>query len=376
MRRPRGFVLAVTLWLLAGIAVVVGLVSLWSLDEVRDAARDREAVEDQLAINGTRDTLVYLAATRATTLGGLPTRALAEDERATRLLEEFGALDRSPRGGELQLDGTVYRGLGETRFAVQDEAGLFSMTWPDPYNVDRLLASQQVPREQIPGLRDPLLDYVDADDLRLLQGAEAREYEEADLPPPANRRLLLPAELQRVLGWHAMPEAKREALVDIVTTVYAGAINLNTAPAALLPAFLSGCPQTCEAFKARRALQPFQSSDEVESLFGVRLPGDSMVDYRFAPSETLRMTVWGRTGAAMRIHVKLAPLTDQHAPWYVLAAYPVPRPALDAPAQPTDSALLSDPAVGGGRRPDPAPGRPAGRAGTGGAARALPLSAD
>ena len=354
-RRPRerrsgtaqgGFVLAVTLWLLAGIAVVVGMVTVWSLEEVRDAARDRTSVDDQLATQGIRDALIYLALTRPMTRAGLPTRELDKAERASRLLQEFGGMDFNPRGGELKLDGTEYRGLADTRFAVQDEAGLYPTTLPSSFSLDRFLAEQGVPRESIGNLRDPLLDYMDANDLRRLLGAETREYEVARLPTPPNRRLRLPEELHKVLGWDRLPVDVRRHIAEVATVYYVGGLNLNTAPAALLPAFLSGCPQTCEALQARRAQTPFQSGSEVETLLGVRLPGDAMAEYRFAPSQNLRITVWGRTGTAMRFHVELAPLTDQHAPWYVLSAYPVPRPSSNAPAQSTDSALLADPPAG------------------------------
>lgn len=343
-RRPpaAGFVLAVTLWLLAGIAIVVGLVTIWSLDAVRDARGDRQRVEDQLALLGTRDTLLYLAATRDMTIAGLPTRPLGDAERATRLLEEFGAFRRDPLGGELRLDGQAYAGLDGTAFALQDEAGLFSLSWPQGTAIDRFLAAQGVPREQLPNLRDPLLDYIDLDNLRQLHGAEAREYERQSLPPPPNRRLLLPLEIGRIIGWRELPEAQREALAELSTTFYAGTFNLNTAPAALLPGWLAGCPQACEAFVARREARPFSASSEVETLLGAPLPGDSMVDYRYAPSDTLRLTLWGRTGTAWRIHVRLTALADQSAPWSVLAAYPVPRPSLHAPPQPTGSTLFAD----------------------------------
>jgi hypothetical protein len=341
-----GFVLAVTLWLLAGIAVVVGLVTVWSLEEVRDAARDRESVDDQLATQGTRDALIYLALTRPVTRAGLPTRELDKADRATRLLQEFGGMDYNPRGSELKLDGTQYRGLADTRFAVQDEGGLYPLTLPSPYSLDRFLAGQGVEREGVGNLRDQLLDYMDADELRLLLGAETREYREARMAPPPNRRLRLPEEVHAVLGWERLPLEVRRHIAEVSTVYYVGGLNLNTAPAALLPAFLSGCPQTCEALQARRAQTPFQSGREVETLLGVSLPGDSLTEYRFAPSQNLRITVWGRTGTATRIHVELAPLTDQHAPWYVLAAYPVPRPSSNAPAQSTDSALLADPPAG------------------------------
>lgn len=343
-RPPRvaGFVLAVTLWILAGIAIVVGLVTIWSVDAVRDAAGDRRRVEDQLAMLGTRDVLLYLAATRDMTIAGLPTRPLADAEVATRRLEEFGAFRRDPIGGELRLDGQAYTGLDGSTFALQDEAGLFSLSWPQGIAIDRFLAAQGIAREQIPNLRDPLLDYIDLDALRQLHGAEAGEYKQQSLPPPPNRRLLLPLELGRIIGWRELPDTQREALTELSTTFYSGAFNLNTAPAALLPGWLSGCPQACEALVARREARPFSASPEIETLLGVRLSGDSMMDYRYAPSDTLRLTLWGQTGAAWRIHVRLTAMADKSAPWIILAAYPVQRPSLHASAQPTGSTLFAD----------------------------------
>lgn len=341
-RKAAGFVLAVTLWLLAGIAIVVGLITLWSLDEVRDAARDRERVEAQLELIGTRDTLLYLASTRDITIAGLPTEALSEEERATRLLKEFGAFDRSPRGGELRLDGQPYLGLGSSAFLMQDESGLYSLVWPAAENLDRFLASLGMNSKKIPGLRDPLMDYIDQDDLTRLHGAEAGDYGREDLPAPPNRRLLLPHEVGRVIGWRDLPRDERDQIVDLTTTYYAGAVNLNTMPAALLPGWLQGCPETCDTFRAQRELRPFRNSVEVETLLGVRLPGDGVVEYRYAPSDVLRLTMWGRTGAALRIHVQLTPLADQTGPWSILAAYPVPRPALNATPKPTSSAFFAD----------------------------------
>jgi hypothetical protein len=93
---------------------------------------------------------------------------------------------------------------------------------------------------------------------------------------------------------------------------------------------------------AQRRDRPFRSAVELQALLGVQLPGDDMVEYRFAPSDTLRLTVWGRTGAAMRIHVRLTPLADKRAPWTILAAYPVARPSLDDAPRPIDSALFAD----------------------------------
>ena len=48
-RGQRGFVLAVTMWLLAGMAVAVALMTLWARAEVEAATRGRDAFEDDAA---------------------------------------------------------------------------------------------------------------------------------------------------------------------------------------------------------------------------------------------------------------------------------------------------------------------------------------
>ena len=341
--RSAGFVLAVTLWMLAGMAVVVGLISLWALEEVRAASEQQANLDEQLLMVGTRDTVLYLAATRDLTLAGLPVVPLAQDEFASRRLEEFGALRRDPVGGELLLDGTLYLGLPGIDFSIQDEAGLVSLVWPRDYEVDRFLQSQRVPSAQVPGLRDALLDYVDEDQLSRLAGAEAREYERAGRAAPPDRRLLLPMELLGVWGWSELPAETRRLLPQQVTTTYSGPVNLNTAPPDLLPTWIAGCPATCDMLLLRRSQKPFINSVELQTQVGVTLPGDDGTDYRYMASDALRLTFSGSSGAALRMHVRLTPLADQKAPWSIIATYPVPRPASNATPKSTDSPLFADP---------------------------------
>jgi hypothetical protein len=337
-------VLALTLWILAAIAIVVGLVTLWALDAVRDAGIDRARTEDLVAMRSTRDTLLYLGATRELTRAGLPIDPLPEDERAKRRLDEMGAFITDPRGGELRLDGVAYAGLGGTRFALQDEAGLVSLLAPSPLMLDTLLANAGVRAEDRPGLRDALLDYIDADHLTRLAGAEREAYVRAHRPPPPDRQLLLPSEAMRVLGWDKLPAPFRDRLAAGGTTFVAGAANLNTTPRSLLPYRVPGCPAACDLLVARRNALPFRSAREVEQAIGVRLPGDPMVDYRFLASNTWRITLWSRSGAAERIHVRFTPILDSAAPWSILAAQPAPRPPDDddATVQQTGSDLFPD----------------------------------
>lgn len=342
--RERGFVLAITLWLLAGIAVAVALMTLWSLQQVTEARIAHERLQDELAVSGTRDTLLYIASTRELTRAGLPVQVLADDKKALRHLDDLGSLIRDPIGGELQLDGSPYRGLQSTVFAIQDEAGLFPMVLPGPAELDRFLLAQGVSPEQVPRLRDTLLDYIDSDDLTRINGAERRDYEREHLPPPPNRRLLTPAEISRPAGWASLPAALLAQLPGRISPYYSGAVNLNTMPRELLPTWVPGCPEACDRLVEARKARAFVSALDVEARLGILLPGDNAVDYRFLADRTMRMTLWGESGAAWRIHVRLTPLVDKRGPWTILASYPIARPSFDEPADDTGSPLLADPA--------------------------------
>lgn len=341
-RRQSGFVLVMVLWMLVAIAIGVGFLMLWTSDRVAEATAARAEVDDRIAAIATRETLLYIAAIVPVTQAGLPLEPIPPGELAARRLDDFGGFDRRPRGGELLLDGTAYRGLGGIAFAIQDESGLLPVAFPSTAPVAVVLAAAGVERSAASVLVDRLLDYTDADELRRPGGAERREYERAGLPPPPGRPLLSPRELPRVLGWNTLPDAVGSRLQDWSTTAYSGALNLNTAPLPLLEAFVHDCGTVCRARLARRAAEPFVSGRQFEEEAAATLRGDRDVDYRNTPAEAWRMAFWGSSGRAWRVHVRLTPLADQAAPWTVDAVYRAPRPdAHDAPRS-TPSPFLAD----------------------------------
>ena len=359
-RTQSGFVLALTLWILAGIAVVVALLTLWARERVQDAVMDREAVEDAFATAATRHTLLYLLATRDLTRAGVPLRGLSDADRAVRSLGEFGALGDAPLGDELAMDDRAYAGLLQVRFALQDESGLFPLSWTYDRTLDEFLRQMGVDAGQVPRARDALRDYTDADSLARLHGAEAADYERKDLPPPPGRRLLAPPELGSGLGWDELPENVRETLQHTVSTEYAGARNMNTMPAELLPLWIPGCPEACRLFERQRGERPFINALELSARVGIRLPGDEALDYRFGPSDLVRLTIWARTGSAWRMHVRLTPHADRAGPWHVIAAYPLTRPSDEVLARPLDSVVFPDAQTRWGGPPVASAGRIAG----------------
>ena len=342
--REQGIVLVVVLWLMVAMAIGGALVVAWTRERVADAQRGRDASADLIDAVGTRDTLLFLASTIPTTRAGLPSVAATPAEIAARRLDEFGGLDRSPRGREIPLDGTPLQGLGAVRLQVQDESGLVGLALLEPRGAAALLEAAgagRLPPGRAEALADALLDYADADDLRRLSGAEQREYERADLPPSPGRPLLAPAELRAVHGWHALDVAVRDAAIDLATTAYSGAFNLNTAPQALVAAIADDCTERCRARLAARLESPFENGAHFEQDTGARLPGDRAVDFRVAPSDALRLTLSGRTGRAWRMHVRLTPLADRTGPWTVEAAYRMPRPPADDAPAPIRSPLFA-----------------------------------
>lgn len=334
--------LVLTLWLIAGIAALAGVIAAWSLMQVQQAADMREEVDDLQALVGSRDTLIYMVLTNGVTRGGIPVSRESPEMFAMRRLDPMAGMGRPPSGNEMQVDGAWYEGLDEVVLQVQDEAGLISLNMPSERMLNGLLTLLEVPSGQFSALRDHLLDYTDSDSLRRLNGAEAPEYLRMGLQPPPNRRLLVSRELERIPPWAELPADARHRLVELTRPRGSHAINLNSTPEALLPLFMGGCPDSCERFVALRQQSPFRSGPEVEARVGVRLAGDSMFDYRFAPSEFLRLTLQARHGSAWRVHVHLTPLADQRAPWSMVAAYPMTRLEIDEPIRSTGSPLFPE----------------------------------
>ncbi|MGL6290158.1 MAG: general secretion pathway protein GspK [Silanimonas sp.] len=341
MRREQGFILVVVLWLLAAIAIVASLVVWWSRQRVAEATVSVDALQDRIDTISTRDTLLFITATVPMTRGGLPVEPLAAADLARRRFDDFGGIDKTPRGGELRLDGTPYKGLGEIVVQVQDEAGLVSIASPDPFRTDALLQAAGIDRARRGRLSAALEDYVDEDDLRRLNGLEARDYERAGREPPTGRPLRAVGELFHVLGWDDLPASTRARIIDHATVGYVGALNLNTAPFELLDAMAIDCQARCRTRVALRDEVPFESGLRFELETGATLPGDRAVDFRVAPSDALRVTLVPRSGRAQRLHVRLTPLADRRSPWSIEAAYRVPRPLSDDVPRPIASPLFA-----------------------------------
>ena len=100
---------------------------------------------------------------------------------------------------------------------------------------------------------DGLIDWIDADDFRLLAGAERGEYEAAGRPGfPANRPLVNVREMEAIIGLGDVL-AGHEGWRDDFTVWYNGKINIQYAQEPLLVALAGLTPMQCHALFELRA---------------------------------------------------------------------------------------------------------------------------
>ncbi len=212
--RGRGFALVLVLWVLAGLTVVAVAVASSMRVSSESVKLLRERVAAEAAYLSTAARVQVIAATGASR-------------------ESY----REGLRGRLYVDGRSTEADPGEWVAVQDSRGLVNLDTRDSRRLIALLQRCGASDAQAPVLADTLADYIDGDNLKRLNGAEAFDYRAADLPPPRNAALLSRDELWRVKGWAALREAWQAAGCDAMVSVRSdGRFNRNTAPRRVLEA--------------------------------------------------------------------------------------------------------------------------------------------
>ena len=251
IRASAGFVLVATL-------VAIAIISLGAayfasqVDALRNSARQMQLwAEAEREAFSIRETLQFAAATGLRDEGGLrfANTMLATDARRYAIGDTF-------------------------TISIQDERGLLAINTLDERTLSRILTSVGIPADQQPRLVDTLLDYIDPDDLRRLNGAEVREYAAASKPPPANDFLRSRDQLADIPGWDAIldrlaiAEQQGEAglrarFLDLFSTSRHFGLNLNSAPAAVLRTLPGLDPARVAALVDQRRASAFTSLGQV-----------------------------------------------------------------------------------------------------------------
>lgn len=207
-----GFALVIVLWVLAGLAVVAVSVASTASNSARSVKllRDRVAAERAFISTG-----AHIAVLAATGVG----------QRNAFISE----------GGRLLVDGRMTKVSDHEWLQLQDGRGLLNLNRPDAKRLPKLLRHCGANEIQVTALSDALADYIDADQLKRINGAEAFEYRAAGLPEPRNAPLLSREELWRVYGFAAISKSWAIAGCDQLVTVHGDtALNRNTSPKELL----------------------------------------------------------------------------------------------------------------------------------------------
>jgi general secretion pathway protein K len=262
-RTGGGFVLVATLVAVA----IIALAAAWfasQVDSLRDgAARMQRWAELEKNTFSVRESLMYAAAIGTREEGGvsLEKAVLATDDRLYKL-----------------ADGIKLR--------VQDERGLIGINTADDRWLTRLFSSWGIPTERHPSMIDGLKDFIDDDDLKLLNGAERADYLRQGLTPPANDFLRSREQLQDVLSWQPFWQtlAKAEAagqpgllqaVIDHFSVARHFGININSAPPLVLASIPGIDPAKVGALVDRRRAAPLRSLADLVPFSNGRLDEDT-----------------------------------------------------------------------------------------------------
>ena len=304
----RGFVLPVTVMLLALISVGVALMSHRS-DQLRSLVTlSRQEQQAAVAAHNALAQALYLSSTMV--------------RRGSRL-------------GDIEIDGRFYRDAEDNYVRYQDAGALFNLRRARTSEIVGLLRALGVADDKTSMLADTLADYVDADSLVRVNGAEAPEYRAAGLPAPRNAPLLMPDELQRIAGWRELDPALMRKVLDQVYLGNVNAVNRYTVTASALAA-ISGAD--IEAARELVAQRSPGTQVAIESLPNIaRGSFLSASRYITLPSATLFFTVCPARVAWCQ-HTSLTASADEgETPWHVdysvrrMRITPLPAPARVAP---------------------------------------------
>ena len=324
-----------TLWALAALAVLAAYIDRVVSTDVEHALMARRSIQSELDLHSIEATLIYLLATGRMNHRGL---ILEEEQRFPDIESEDASLPN--RGdGELGMAGEVYAGFGETRFAVQDEAGLVSVNAPQAHVFAALLNHVGVAASDIEQIVARTEDYIDSDSVLRLNGAERYEYERRAARPPLNWIMASATELKRVLGVDNMlSPAQWQRLRPLLSMRPVFGYNFNTMPPEVLAAVIGVDGQGIRGVVEEREKRPIFRLTTIALLSGRHLDIDEM-EIRVLPSRFARIAVWHEdTGSRSVTGIALTPLGDR-VPWRRDYRYSEPIPAGQISGAPRGSLL-------------------------------------
>ena len=325
-RGPRGFILIAVLWVLAALALLAAYIDGVATAQVERARLARRSLDDELDRRSTRETVTYLLATGRMNHRGL---ILETPQR----FSDPSSLDAPLPGrgeAELHVTGQVYAGLGDTRFAVQDENGLASVNSPRVPILSALLRHIGIARDDVALVIARVEDYIDMDQTLRMNGAEAGHYRDLGMPPPPNWIMASPLEMQNVLGvGDVITDAQWRRLLPLLSIRPSVGYNFDTMHPEVLAALLDLDRQRVQPLLDARAEQSISRLSFIAMQTGKPPPIDPEDAILETPSRFLRIALWHEgSDARTLVGIELTPFADT-APWRTDYRYDEPASADD-----------------------------------------------
>lgn len=326
--RRTGFALPAVL-AVTGLVTIVFLVAMTALSSLNaEAASARARVNFVQRAMSTEATLAFMMATEPFSITGIDV-GRARSGADPGLLEE--GVDEVVTSGlpraDIRFDGRPYftPRNGPMIISLRDQAGMINLAYLSPERTSRLLERLGVPPSFERRLTPRLQDYVDADSVKRIEGAEGSDYG-AGLGP-ANRDLRRVDEWLSVLGVReaVTPRAWRDLRDDLVVDHTLVRENVNTASAKTLEVLFGADAQQAAAAIRLREQQPFLSFDQFAAAAGLPNISDPQAIYTF-PS--------GRVVVSLR---------DAASPWIYRTRITVTPSGLERPVWIDQTDMLEAP---------------------------------
>jgi len=207
--RQRGFVLPYVL-IVISILALAGSIAALRLQSTTKILTSIQASERTSRMMDNAENVAIFALMAGNAVQGgydLNPKSLIQSEFG--LINAFGRPVNPGRADKFVPDlWEVYGGLrkvrsseGDVIISLQDVSGLPSLNTPLHISFDPILKLVGTTTRESGQLQQALADYIDFDNDRRPQGAEAADYRLRNMSPPSNSPLRSYAELSSVLGW-------------------------------------------------------------------------------------------------------------------------------------------------------------------------------
>ncbi|MFL2504256.1 MAG: hypothetical protein ACJ0Q2_04130 [Candidatus Azotimanducaceae bacterium] len=327
----RGFVLVSVIWAVAIASIVIAFASVQIDRGLTKTLTEKERFQAELDALATEQTLLYLLATREKNFAGLDI-----DRKHTKIDKRDPFSRESYIVGEntLRFDQTLYAGIGECLFSVQDAANLFSLRSKNLEGVRSLLLHLGKSKVEAKRMLALLQDYTDRDSSARLSGAEYPDYPLGEKEYfPRNRYLNNPGELKNLVFWKSFLSDFQFATALRELSIYSGELlNFNLMTPTRI-GIVSGSQRVINDVLEHRKTNTFATKDEVKKLTGI-VDQDILSRLSFYPSKhTITRTFCQKNLGENIQSVSLTP-DSNFAPWELdyylnLAKSHIPNENLD-----------------------------------------------